>query len=226
MLSAPPPKQHTYPQFFRHFPLIVGSERVDHCVAKSLGSQGNHLREHAGRRASKGTFVPRQNPQGVSTEPALDRASKLGLRAHRFQYRRKQSVQPESLEKRRSPQEKIAAIDLFTCSGRVKDKNLSPLLVLKTCPTSKPKVAAKRRRPSPAGQRAMQAPDRMRCTRGNRWLKARPSHEQRSRSWTSWSYKIFFPNAEQASSTARSAVRLCSSMTGFTSTISKLNNRP
>src|SRR5689334_9624219 len=34
--------------------------------------------------------------------------------------------------------------------------------------------------------------------------------------------RIFFPNAESASSTARSAVRLCSSITGLTSTISKL----
>ena len=40
------------------------------------------------------------------------------------------------------------------------------------------------------------------------------------------SYRIFFPNADSASSTARSAVRLCSSMTGFTSTISKLSMRP
>ena len=39
-------------------------------------------------------------------------------------------------------------------------------------------------------------------------------------------YKIFFPNADSASSTARSAVRLCSSMTGLTSTISKLVMRP
>jgi hypothetical protein len=39
-------------------------------------------------------------------------------------------------------------------------------------------------------------------------------------------HNIFFPNAEQASSTARSAVRLCSSITGFTSTISKLSRRP
>ena len=33
------------------------------------------------------------------------------------------------------------------------------------------------------------------------------------------SYRIFFPKAEHASSTARSAVRLCSPMTGLTSTI-------
>src|ERR1039458_7253438 len=39
-------------------------------------------------------------------------------------------------------------------------------------------------------------------------------------------YSIFFPNADSANSTARSAVRLCSSITGFTSTISKLNMRP
>src|SRR5580704_1832907 len=39
-------------------------------------------------------------------------------------------------------------------------------------------------------------------------------------------YRIFFPNADNASSTARSAVRLCSSITGLTSTISKLNMRP
>src|ERR1700691_2857890 len=39
-------------------------------------------------------------------------------------------------------------------------------------------------------------------------------------------YKIFFPKADNANSTARSAVRLCSSITGFTSTISKLNMRP
>ena len=39
-------------------------------------------------------------------------------------------------------------------------------------------------------------------------------------------YKIFFPNADSANSTARSAVRLCSSITGFTSTISKLSIRP
>ena len=39
-------------------------------------------------------------------------------------------------------------------------------------------------------------------------------------------YKIFFPKAEQANSTAKSAVRLRSSITGFTSTISKLSNRP
>jgi hypothetical protein len=39
-------------------------------------------------------------------------------------------------------------------------------------------------------------------------------------------HRIFFPNAEHASSTARSAVRLCSSITGFTSTISKLSMRP
>ena len=39
-------------------------------------------------------------------------------------------------------------------------------------------------------------------------------------------YRIFLPNAEHASSTARSAVRLCSSMTGLTSTISKLSKRP
>ena len=39
-------------------------------------------------------------------------------------------------------------------------------------------------------------------------------------------YRIFFPNAEQASSTARSAVRLCSSMTGLTSTSSKLSMPP
>src|SRR5262249_2970898 len=38
--------------------------------------------------------------------------------------------------------------------------------------------------------------------------------------------RIFFPNAESASSTARSAVRLCSSITGLTSTISKLVMRP
>ena len=35
-------------------------------------------------------------------------------------------------------------------------------------------------------------------------------------------YSIFFPKAESASPTARSAVWLCSSITGFTSTISKL----
>jgi hypothetical protein len=40
------------------------------------------------------------------------------------------------------------------------------------------------------------------------------------------SYRIFLPNAESASSTAKSAVRLCSSITGFTSTISKLSMRP
>src|ERR1700674_506894 len=39
-------------------------------------------------------------------------------------------------------------------------------------------------------------------------------------------YRIFFPNADSVSSTARSAVRLCSSITGFTSTISKLSMRP
>ena len=39
-------------------------------------------------------------------------------------------------------------------------------------------------------------------------------------------YRIFLPNAEHASSTARSAVRLCSSITGFTSTTSKLSIRP
>src|SRR5581483_9772179 len=39
-------------------------------------------------------------------------------------------------------------------------------------------------------------------------------------------YRIFFPNADSASSTASEAVRLCSSMTGFTSTISKLSRRP
>jgi hypothetical protein len=39
-------------------------------------------------------------------------------------------------------------------------------------------------------------------------------------------YKIFFPNADNANSTAKSAVRLCSSMTGLTSTISKLSMRP
>ena len=39
-------------------------------------------------------------------------------------------------------------------------------------------------------------------------------------------YRIFFPKAESASSTARSAVRLCSSMTGFTSTISNEVIRP
>ncbi len=38
--------------------------------------------------------------------------------------------------------------------------------------------------------------------------------------------RIFFPNADSASSTASDAVRLCSSMTGFTSTISKLSRRP
>lgn len=37
---------------------------------------------------------------------------------------------------------------------------------------------------------------------------------------------IFLPNAEQVSSTARSAVRLCSSITGLTSTTSKLRSRP
>src|SRR6266478_8195654 len=41
-----------------------------------------------------------------------------------------------------------------------------------------------------------------------------------------FSYRIFFPNADSASSTAKSAVRLCSSITGFTSTISKLSMRP
>ena len=39
-------------------------------------------------------------------------------------------------------------------------------------------------------------------------------------------HRIFFPNAESASSTASDAVRLCSSITGFTSTISKLSIRP
>src|SRR5580698_700745 len=39
-------------------------------------------------------------------------------------------------------------------------------------------------------------------------------------------YRIFFPNADTANSTAKSAVRLCSSITGFTSTISKLSMRP
>jgi len=38
--------------------------------------------------------------------------------------------------------------------------------------------------------------------------------------------RIFFPNAEEISSTARSAVRLCSSITGLTSTTSKLSMRP
>src|SRR5581483_1837236 len=40
------------------------------------------------------------------------------------------------------------------------------------------------------------------------------------------SQRIFFPNADSASSTASDAVRLCSSMTGLTSTISKLSRRP
>src|SRR5580692_9660118 len=39
-------------------------------------------------------------------------------------------------------------------------------------------------------------------------------------------YRIFFPKADSANSTARSAVRLCSSITGFTSTISKRSMRP
>src|SRR5277367_1206121 len=39
-------------------------------------------------------------------------------------------------------------------------------------------------------------------------------------------YRIFLPNADNANSTAKSAVRLCSSITGFTSTISKLSMRP
>ena len=39
-------------------------------------------------------------------------------------------------------------------------------------------------------------------------------------------HRIFFPNAELASSTARSAVRLRSSITGLTSTTSKLSMRP
>jgi hypothetical protein len=39
-------------------------------------------------------------------------------------------------------------------------------------------------------------------------------------------YSIFFPNADSASSTASSAVRLCSSMTEFTSTLSKLSRCP
>src|SRR5437868_6950818 len=39
-------------------------------------------------------------------------------------------------------------------------------------------------------------------------------------------YKIFLPKADIASSTARLAVRLCSSITGLTSTTSKLSIRP
>ena len=46
------------------------------------------------------------------------------------------------------------------------------------------------------------------------------------RSWFLRTYRIFFPKAESANSTARSAVRLCSSITGLTSTISKLVMRP
>src|SRR6266481_5853117 len=40
------------------------------------------------------------------------------------------------------------------------------------------------------------------------------------------SYRIFFPRADSVNSTARLAVRLCSSITGLTSTISKLVMRP
>jgi len=58
-------------------------------------------------------------------------------------------------------------------------------------------------------------------TAGCIWLARRLTTEDRR-----LSYRIFFPNADSASSTARSAVRLCSSMTGFTSTISKLVMRP
>jgi hypothetical protein len=39
-------------------------------------------------------------------------------------------------------------------------------------------------------------------------------------------YKIFLPKADIANSTARLAVRLCSSITGLTSTTSKLSIRP
>ncbi len=50
------------------------------------------------------------------------------------------------------------------------------------------------------------------CSRSpQRWSKLR------------FSYRIFLPNAEQISSTARSAVRFFSSITGFTSTTSKLS---
>lgn len=50
------------------------------------------------------------------------------------------------------------------------------------------------------------------------------SYEGEEKNWMS-AYRIFFPNAERLSSTARSAVRLCSSMTGLTSTISNPSMR-
>ncbi len=57
------------------------------------------------------------------------------------------------------------------------------------------------------------------------WLKIEPTTGY-TEDYREILYRIFFPNADNASSTARSAVWLCSSITGFTSTISKLSMRP
>jgi hypothetical protein len=184
MLSAPPPKQHTNPQFFRHFPLIVGSERVDHGVGKSLGSQGDHLCSRAGRRAlSCSRWTPTKSARVFDGSCSRTRLKARIVSPH-VQDRREKSGH---LKVRKSYDRSDRSVHLVR---QMEGQHSAPAPRARKLPDFESQ--GRRQSPPPESTRP-NASQQLRLVRWNRRLKARPSDDELSRSWIGGSLQNLLP---------------------------------